>query len=84
MALEKELETYRQLVGDRDRANEHVGQHVLINGDQICGFYSSFDDALQDGYKQFEPERAMTGQFALLCHLLTPASRHPLSCLLWV
>ena len=52
--------------GDRDRANEHHGQYVLINGDQVCGFYSSFDDALRDGYRQFEPGSFLVKQVSVI------------------
>ena len=32
---------------------EHAGQYVLIKGEEIGGFYSSYDDALTAGYEKF-------------------------------
>lgn len=55
MALEKELGTYRKLIEDGDKATEHHGEYVLITGEKIVGFYTSLEDALQEGYAKFDP-----------------------------
>ena len=54
MALEQELNTYYKFLEDKDRANEHSGQYILIQGEEVFGFYTSFEDALQMGYEKFE------------------------------
>jgi hypothetical protein len=50
MALDKELETYRnklpQLLGDEER-------FVVIHGDEVAGTWQTYEDALQAAYKQF-------------------------------
>ncbi len=53
MALEQELATYRKNINDW---TEHEGQYVLIKGDQVIGFFSSYDDAIRDGYARFKLE----------------------------
>jgi hypothetical protein len=51
MALEKELETYRNNLPELKGENE--GRFVLIRGDQVIDVFSSYDDALKAGYTQF-------------------------------
>lgn len=51
MALEKELETYRKNLPE---LKAHEGKFVLIHGETIVDFFSSYDDALKEGYKQFQ------------------------------
>jgi hypothetical protein len=51
MALEKELETYRNNLPELKGENE--GRFVLIKGDQVIDVFSSYDDALKAGYTQF-------------------------------
>ena len=51
MALEKELETYRNNLPELKAENE--GRFVLIKGDQVVDIFSSYDDALKAGYTQF-------------------------------
>jgi hypothetical protein len=50
MALEKELATYKTKLPDM---KSQEGKYVLIQDDNVIGFYSSYDDALREGYKQF-------------------------------
>ena len=50
MALEQELATYQKTLDDW---TEHEGRYVLINGDQVIGFFSSHDDAIREGYERF-------------------------------
>lgn len=50
MALEKELETYKEKLPE---LKAHEGKFVLIQGEKIVGFYTTYDDALTEGYKQF-------------------------------
>ena len=51
MALERELETYRNNLPELKGENE--GRFVLIKGDQVIDIFSSYDDALKAGYTQF-------------------------------
>jgi hypothetical protein len=50
MALEKELETYNARLPEL-KAQE--GKYVLIHGDQIVDTYSSYEDAMKEGYTKF-------------------------------
>jgi hypothetical protein len=50
MALEKELETYKKKLPE---LKAHEGKFVLIQGETVVDFYSSYDDALKEGYKRF-------------------------------
>jgi hypothetical protein len=50
MALEKELATYSAHLAD---LKQHEGKFVLIQGDVVIDLFSSYDDALKEGYKRF-------------------------------
>jgi hypothetical protein len=50
MALEKELATYQAKLPE---LKQHEGKFVLIHGDQVVDTFTSYDDALKEGYKQF-------------------------------
>jgi hypothetical protein len=50
MALEKELETYRNKLPE---LMAHEGKYVLIHGDDVVDTFSSYEDALKEGYKRF-------------------------------
>jgi hypothetical protein len=50
MALEKELATYHAKLPE---LKQHEGKFVLIRDDQVIDFFTSYDDALKQGYKQF-------------------------------
>jgi hypothetical protein len=50
MALEKELETYKARFPE---LKEHEGKYVLIHDVEVVDTFSSYDDALKTGYKQF-------------------------------
>jgi hypothetical protein len=51
MALERELKTFEDQLPHL-LANE--GKFVLIQGDQIAGFFDTYADAIQAGYEKFE------------------------------
>ena len=51
MALEKEMETYNAKLPE---LKENEGKFVLIKGDEVAGIYTSYEDAMKDGYKQFK------------------------------
>ena len=48
--LAQEMAVYRRSVKDWA---ERAGEYVLIKGDEVSGFYSSYDDALKAGYEKF-------------------------------
>ena len=53
MALEKELETYRTKLPEwKDRE----GKFVLIRGEEVIDFFSTYEDAIKSGYQQFKLE----------------------------
>jgi hypothetical protein len=50
MALEKELETYKNKLPEL-KAQE--GKFVLIQGDTVVDTFSSYEDAMKEGYAKF-------------------------------
>ncbi len=54
MALEKELETYKQKLPEL-LAEE--GKFVLIQDSEVVGIYTSYEDAIKEGYSKFGPNK---------------------------
>lgn len=52
MALEKELAVFSQRLPEFKA--EHQGKFVLIHGDEVVDFFSSYDDAIKAGYAKFK------------------------------
>ena len=50
MSLDHEMAVYKRSIKDW---HDYVGQYVLIKGDEVCGFYASYEDALTAGYGRF-------------------------------
>lgn len=50
MALEKELATYKAKLPE---LKAQAGRFVLIHGDDVIDTFSSYDDAIKDGYEKF-------------------------------
>ncbi len=50
MALEKELATYQAKLPE---LKQNEGKFVLIHGDSIADFFSTYEDAIKAGYQQF-------------------------------
>ncbi len=50
MALEKELETFKAKLPE---LTEHEGKFVLIQGTNLAGVFTSYEDALKEGYEKF-------------------------------
>lgn len=50
MALEKELATYKEKLPE---LKQHEGKFVLIHDDKVVDLFTSYEDALKEGYKQF-------------------------------
>jgi hypothetical protein len=53
MALEKELETYQAKLANM---REHEGKFVLIHGEDVVDYFSTYEDAIKAGYQRFKLE----------------------------
>ena len=51
MALEKELATYKSKIAE---LKQDEGKFVLIHGDDVIGTYSTYEDAIKEGYERFK------------------------------
>ena len=61
MALETELATYQQSLGGW---SDKEGKYVLIKGDKVFDFFSSYDDAIKRGYEEFGLEAFLVKQIS--------------------
>jgi hypothetical protein len=61
MALEKELQTYKNKFPE---LKKDEGKFVLIHGDDVIDTYSSYDDAIKEGYKKFHLEPFLVKQIS--------------------
>ncbi|MGD0624255.1 MAG: hypothetical protein ABSB32_05990 [Thermodesulfobacteriota bacterium] len=59
MALEKELETYKNKLPE---LKQDEGKFVLIHGDEVIDTFSSYEDAIKEGYKRFHLEPFLVKQ----------------------
>lgn len=59
MALEKELETYREKLPE---LKEQEGKYALIHGSDLVGTFTSYDDAISQGYERFKLEPFLVKQ----------------------
>jgi hypothetical protein len=50
MALEKELQTYKDKLAEM---RAHEGKYVLIQGDSIVDYFATYEDAIKAGYQKF-------------------------------
>jgi hypothetical protein len=50
MALEKEIATYNARLTE---LKQHEGKFVLIQSEVVIDLFTSYDDALKEGYKRF-------------------------------
>ncbi len=50
MALERELATYKNKLPE---LTQHEGKYVLIHGDDVVDVYTSYEDAMKEGYAKF-------------------------------
>jgi hypothetical protein len=51
MALERELKTYHDNLASW---KENEGKFVLIRGEEVAGFFSSYEDAVKEGYSKYK------------------------------
>lgn len=61
MALEKELETYKKKLPELKTSE---GKFVLIYGVEIVDTFSSYEDALKEGYSRFKLEPFLVKQIS--------------------
>ena len=59
MALEKELETYKNKLPE---LKKDEGKFVLIKGADVIDTFTSYEDAIKEGYKQFKLEPFLVKQ----------------------
>ena len=61
MTLEKELQTYKNKLSE---LKKDEGKFVLIHGDDVIDTFSSYDDAIKEGYKRFHLEPFLVKQIS--------------------
>ena len=66
MALERELAVFADKLPEFK--GEHQGKYVLIHGDSVVDFFSSYDDAIKAGYAQFKLEPFLVKQIQAMEH----------------
>lgn len=59
MALEKELETYKKKLPE---LKKDEGKFVLIHGEEVVDTFTSYEDAIKEGYKKFKLEPFLVKQ----------------------
>ena len=59
MALEKELETYKLKLPEW---NSQEGKFVLIRGNEVVDFFTSYEDAIKDVYRRFGLDQFLVKQ----------------------
>ncbi len=81
MALEKELETYKSKLPEL-KAQE--GKFVLVQGDTIVDTFTSYEDAMKEGYAKFGLDKPFLvkqirafEQVQFLSRLVTPCPTSP-------
>lgn len=77
MALETELNTYRARYAELEA---HLGEFVLIHGDQVVDFFAAYEDAMKRGYQLFKLDSFMVKQIEAVetAHSIT-RFLHPVS-----
>jgi len=63
MALEKELETYKAKLSELKGSE---GKFVLIHGTDVIDTFSSYEDAIKEGYAKFGIESFLVKQIQVL------------------
>jgi len=71
VALEKEMSVYAKKLAEF--AVSHQGKYVLIHGEDVVDFFSSYDDAIKAGYDKFGLAPFLVKQVQALeqIHLIT-------------
>ncbi|MCY3878928.1 MAG: hypothetical protein OXF74_07090 [Rhodobacteraceae bacterium] len=61
--ISKELDYFRRHLQDWEG---HEGEYVLIKGEKAVDFFSSYDDALKRGYREFGLESFLVKQISVV------------------
>ena len=61
--LQQELDTFRQEISGW---SDHVGKFVLIKNREVTGFYSTYEDAITEGYRRFQLEPFLVKQVSVI------------------
>jgi hypothetical protein len=59
MALEKELETFKNKLPE---LKDSEGKFALVHGDELVDVYTSYEDAIKEGYAKFKLEPFLVKQ----------------------
>jgi hypothetical protein len=59
MALEKELETFKNKLPE---LKDSEGKFALVHGDEFVDVYTSYEDAIKEGYAKFKLEPFLVKQ----------------------
>jgi hypothetical protein len=59
MALDKELETYKKKLPE---LAGQEGKFVLIHGEEVADVFSSYEDAIKEGYTRYKLEPFLVKQ----------------------
>jgi hypothetical protein len=59
MALETELATYKQKLPE---LKEQEGKFALVHGEDLVDVYSTYEDAIKEGYNRFKLEPFLVKQ----------------------
>jgi hypothetical protein len=59
MALERELETYKNKLPE---LKQHEGKFVLIKGEEVVDTFATYEDAIKEGYQRFKLEPFLVKQ----------------------
>jgi len=62
MALEQELNTYKT---NLPTLLKHEGKFVLVHGEDIVDFFSTYEDAIKAGYQQFKLDPFLVKRIAV-------------------
>ena len=62
-SLEREMAVYKNKVKEWEGRE---GEYVLIRGDEVCGFFTSYEDALKSGYEKFQLEQFLVKQVSVI------------------
>jgi hypothetical protein len=77
VALEKEMETYKRTLPE---LKKDEGKYVLISGDKVIDTFTSYEDAIKEGYKLFKLQPFFVKQIHSIEHIqlisrsITPCS----------
>jgi hypothetical protein len=65
MALEQELETYKRKLPELKGSE---GKFALIHGNELIDTYTSYEDAIKEGYSRFRLEPFLVKQIQAVEH----------------